>query len=216
MSSDEIFTPYSHYTHSEELEEILLQHGLKVDIPANKTIIAPYEEPFFYYITDGRLRVTIISEDGEEKILSIIKSHSFEGVISLLVPDDISYITTEIPTAAIKLDEKTFWKLINTSELFREIILKDIASIVHRGNTLIAAYSFKNCKQRLYELLVATIDEDSLTEGWYKLVHQYTQQDMAKIVGSTRITVTRLLSELRHEGLIRNLNNEIEMKQATP
>jgi CRP-like cAMP-binding protein len=207
------FTPFSEYTFSKTFEEIIMRHGTKLKLPAHKTLVAPYEEPYFYYIFEGRIRVSLFSVGGEEKILAIINSPAFEGVTQLLTGvNDITHISTEIPSTVYRLDKDTFWKLFRSPSIFNEIIAKDVAKMVERSNRLIEAYSFKSCKQRLYDLLKASIDVDSLSNGWYKLTLQYTQHEMAKIIGATRVTVAKFIRELRDDDLIRIINNNIEVK----
>lgn len=213
-STYEYFPPYSKYTFSREFERIITEHGTKLELPTGKTIISPNEPTQFYYIKEGRVRMTLLSEEGDEIIIAIIEGPGFEGAAQILSGhSDITYITTEVPTTAYRLSEKTFLSLFNSHRVFREIVVKDISKIVMRCSRLIAAHSFKPCEQRLIELLKASINEDQPTiDGWYPLNHQYTQIDMGKIIGATRVTINKCIGRFRDDGFLRIINGRIEVK----
>lgn len=206
--------PYSKYTYSREFERIIIQHGTKLDLPAGKTIIAPYEDTHFYYFKEGRVRLSLMSEEGAEVIIAIIDSPGFEGAAQMLSGyEDITYITTEVPTIAYRLTRETFLSLFHSSRVFREIIVVDISKIVMRCSRLIASHSFQPCEQRLIELLKASVDMDQTTkDGWYPLTHQYSQLDMGKIIGATRVTINKCIGRFRDEGFIRIINGKIQVK----
>ena len=77
----------------------------------------------------------------------------------------------------------------------------------------------KNCvgtyeayKERLLKLFYVAADRTKLIDGqWYNQQIRYTQSDMSTIIGSSRITVSKLLGELCDEGFIRMLNRNIQI-----
>lgn len=74
---------------------------------------------------------------------------------------------------------------------------------------------FDPCKQRIFQLLCSIIDKTTLAEGnWYDLQAHYTQYEISTIIGSARVTTSKLINELCNEGRIRILNRKIQVSKA--
>lgn len=72
--------------------------------------------------------------------------------------------------------------------------------------------TFHSYKERLVKLFLVAADRSELVDGkWYNQRVHYTQNDLSTIIGSSRITVSKLLGELCEEGTIRMLNRRIQI-----
>lgn len=208
-------SPFPVYSYSEEFKKLIRQAATKVTYPANKSLVFPFDtDHHFYYVDKGRVRISIMSIEGKERIQSILGEDTFFGSVFIVKDfNDSVYISTETECDIYQFNKDMFWKLINTSELFRTTILDNLSNIYLAKVKEQESQAFKTCRDRLYKMLTASVDYDNPTDkGWSKLKFQYSQSDMAKIIGANRFTVTKLLQELRDEGLIRMLNNKIEVK----
>jgi CRP/FNR family cyclic AMP-dependent transcriptional regulator len=59
------------------------------------------------------------------------------------------------------------------------------------------------------------VNTDSLHENaWYDLYTHYTQYEISTIVGSARVTTSKLINELCNSGYIRILNRKIQVAKA--
>lgn len=202
-----------------ELKQIIYQHGTKITYAANQLIFSPGDNiEGLFFIDKGRVRTVSINCEGEQKVLLILEKGSFINEAPLLddrlaINNTIISLITEIPTVLYKIDNETFGRLWNTSSIFRDTVSRSLSKKLYMALNHIVSLSFNTCKERLYELFSASVDKDSQTfEGWYKLKHQYTQYEMANIIGASRVTVTNLISELCEEGLIRIINRKIEVR----
>ncbi|AFL99247.1 MULTISPECIES: Crp/Fnr family transcriptional regulator [Desulfitobacterium] len=203
-----------------QLASLAHQHGEKVLYPKHHIILTP-EMPVHsvYYIEQGRVRYVSISPQGDEHIWGILTEDSFFGLIPILLLDPSCgvFVITETPTTIYKIEKDCFLDILNT---FPEFNLSIIKGLAHFGNELlnqIESLLFYNNRERLLELLLASIDkENPVDQNWYQLKIQYTQEDIGKIIGATRITVTRLISELCKEEVIRMVNHKIEIKYTDP
>lgn len=217
MFLNEFDNPYPSFHYSKELIDLIVEHSLKVSYPPNKTLLDPnhvHEE--LYFIKKGRVRITLNSADGKEKIIAILGENALINAPIMISADYVNhYIITETPCVLYKIEKHMFWELHHTSELFRNFILYNITDNYFRLMHQIAFYSFNSCKERLYELLLISLDMQSATEDhWYKLDRQYSHNVIAKIIGANRFTVTRLINELSEEGKLRIIKNVIELKIA--
>lgn len=218
MQSYDFDNPYPSFPYNEDLAELIRENGIKESYPPNKTIISPGADEAFYYIKKGRARIVLNSADGKEQILAILGENALIGAPTMMSKENVNYsIITEIPSVLYKLGKTAFWQLYKGSDLFKEAILNNITENYFRLMHQMEFQTFKSCKERLYELLFISIDENAPSEkNWYKLVRQYPQSVLAKIIGANRFTVTRLFHELSEEGKIRVVNNIVEVKIDNP
>ncbi len=198
-----------------ELRPLVYQHGNKLTFVSKRVILSPIDIlDSYYFIDKGRARYVTTGTEGEERILGILEQDSFFGVVPILLPDQTFnlFVITEIPTVIYTLNKDTFMNLLNSSTTFRDSTLRGLATQIIMLMSQIQSLSFKSCKDRLYELFLAsTIKQHLVDQHWYKLKYQYTQEDMGKIIGASRITVTRIINELCSEDLIRIVNRKIEV-----
>ena len=72
--------------------------------------------------------------------------------------------------------------------------------------------TFNSYRDRLIKLFLVAADRTRLIDGqWYDQRVHYSQSDLSVIIGSSRITVSKLLWELCDEGVIRMLNRRIQI-----
>jgi CRP/FNR family cyclic AMP-dependent transcriptional regulator len=170
----------------------------------------------FYYIAEGRIRYLLLGAEAEEKVMLILGAGSFFGAVPIIqnVEAAEAEIITEVPTTLYKISQEEFRRLIRISGMFKMEIIKGLAKGFYNLKQQIEYLTFIPCKERIMELLRAGADRTTLIEGcWRPLLHQYTQNDIAKIIGANRSTVTRTINELCREGAIRLLNRKIQVKE---
>jgi len=207
--------PYPNFVYDHDLTELVHEVGIRKSYPANTTFMAPYNDRNqLSFIHKGKCRVFIASEDGREKILAILKENAFFGSTQMITGiNDNLYIISDTPVVLYNIDQHTFIRLMDSSRIFRDTILHQLSNLFFATTKQLESCSFKTCKVRLYENLLKNMDEDSSPDGvWFPLKSKNTQSDLAKIIGSSRYTVTKLISELCEDGVIKIINNKIEIR----
>lgn len=208
--------PYPKFEYEHEMIELAHELGVKESHPPGTTFHAPYMDTNkLYFIHKGRCRVFITSEDGREKILAILDENAFFGSTQLITrKNEDLFIVSDSPVVLYSIDDKTFWHLMNSNLKFRDMILNQLSNLFSATAKQLGSSTFLTCKERLYRILLKNIDENSSTDGsWYRLKRKVTQNDLAKIVGASRFTVTKLIAELSDDGLVRTINNKMEIKR---
>lgn len=209
---------YSSYTlpceSASDLEQFLKEYSSVIELPP-KTIFGQIGQEIkgIFYIAQGRTSHYIIGKDGGEKLLYTLSSGWFFGEsINFLHQPSTVISKTDSPTVLYKLDYETFDKLINSSAFFRNAILLDNAKKMLIMRHEIESITFNSYKERLLKLFYVAADRTELIDGqWYNQQVRYTQSDLSTIIGSSRITVSKLLGELCDEGFIRMLNRNIQI-----
>jgi CRP-like cAMP-binding protein len=158
-----------------------------------------------HVIASGRAKISIESQDGEEAILVTLGPGEVFGELVLL--DGAARSATAVaidPTVTYTLAQPAFGPLIAENEAFRSAILHNLALELRRLTAHASELHFLDLPGRLASRLARMADE--VAPGQVEDVHLgrgYTQSDLAAMIGGTRQSVNRLMSELVSEGLVR-------------
>ncbi len=215
MSLESFENPYPDFVYEQDLTELVHEVGNRKSYPRKTTFMAPYNDrKQLSFIHKGKCRVFISSEDGREKTLAILKENAFFGSTQMIAGmNDNLYIISETSVVLYNIAPHTFIRLMDSSRIFRDTILHQLSNLFFATTKQLESCSFKTCKERLYENFLQNMDKDSSSDGvWFSLRRKNTQSDLAKMIGSSRYTVTKLISELCEDGVIKIINNKIEIK----
>lgn len=199
-----------------ELEKLLLQHCRQQALPS-KTKFLEFGDTLdgVYYVCSGRTKHYILGEDGAEKILYTLSAGWFFGETPMALHEPTGLISETMEESVIwKIPYATYDRLIDESKVFRTAILncmsRKLLILRHEIENLV----FNPCKQRIMQLLCSTVNTESLHEGnWFDLFTHYTQYEISTIVGSARVTTSKLINELCSSGYIRILNRKIQVSK---
>lgn len=156
-----------------------------------------------FVLVSGKVKVVLDSEDGREVILSIFRSPGdFFGEMSLLddAPRSASLVAME-PSRLLLLSRGDFRRHLDASPRTAQRVLTEVARRLRRADELIGDLAlldvFARLAAKLRELAVAEGEE---VEGGLLVRARPTQAELAAMIGSTRETVSRVLSELSRRG----------------
>lgn len=213
---DLLFNPYIKFPISDEVIEIIIKNGEKKSYKVGEVIVNPYEYiEFFYYIDSGLIEYISTDLDGKEQVIGITGSGSSLGVTPILSDTSSKEIIAIAikPSEVYRIHRNTFLKLIDSSKIFRDYIIKGLANGNFTMINIISNLTMCSCKKRLYELLLFSIKKESKDNNdWYRLDYPYTQEQLSKIIGVSRRTLQNTLYSLRDEGLVKLFSNKIEVK----
>jgi CRP/FNR family cyclic AMP-dependent transcriptional regulator len=173
--------------------------------PANATLLTEGQVPRGVYIgCSGRAKLSVEARDGKTIILKIAGDRHVLG-LSAVVAGGPSLIT------ATTLDRCQI-KFVERESLLRLIANNGGAALV---SATMLAREVTNAFDDVYELLLARSSTEKLARlllSWVsneprnrelRVATEFTHQEIAQMIGSSRETVTRLLSELKRKDLIR-------------
>lgn len=122
-------------------------------------------------------------------------------------------MVTETPTVVYKINKKLYNSLIKTSDDFRDKVIAGLSDNVSVLINQITNLSFTSAKERLYDFYLNSVDIDSSSDNvWYGLNTQFTQEDLASIIGVSRMSIYKIIKELCEEDFIRIINRRLEVK----
>lgn len=195
----------------EEKQNIMRSFFLNTLAPLGKEksfsknqIVNINEENFVAIVTKGKLKHALYNSKGGEKLLYFLQPGEIFGETNYFVGGEInSIVKTAEPTTLSIVDENILDKvLIENPESYRFFI----HSLTRKYRISLSQMSdilFNCSKSRIANTLYRLAIQDSKNiEGKTVLNTPLTHQELANLIGCSRITVTKILNELKEDGII--------------
>ncbi|WP_040191872.1 Crp/Fnr family transcriptional regulator [Clostridium culturomicium] len=165
-------------------------------------------------VTEGRLKICIYTKSGLEKILFFLNPGEIYGEESLFYPHiDITPVPLEATTISFIDNEVLQNYLISHPMdyryLFQSILRKYQISLFQMGDLLKRSPKAQICSA--LSRLMAQRSTTNSSIDFYELDVYLTHEVLGNIIGCSRVTVTRVLNELKAEGIIDTSNRRIKI-----
>lgn len=173
--------------------------------PKDSVVFFENEEgDFFFMILQGRIKVTILGDDGREVILSLLGPGDFFGEMALLdqEPRSATAIAVE-DTELLSLHRTDFQAALSDNRSITMGLIKVLTGRLRRANHQISTLALLDVYGRVARVIVDMAREEGrrLKDGQIAF-RRATHQEIANRIGTTRETVTRMLKDLERQGLI--------------
>jgi len=158
-----------------------------------------------FIITSGIVKVIIPNPDGREKILALLGEGECFGELSILDGQPTSAAVEVIePTRVLIIDGDDFKDLLCENPGLCINVIKILTKRLRNTDEEIRHLTFDKSMDRLYtQLLDLAVSEGSQVEGGIILPKRYTHQELSELIGAGRETVSRNITKLIKNGLIR-------------
>lgn len=157
----------------------------------------------FFMIVEGRIKVTILGDDGREVILSMLGPGDFFGEMALLdnEPRSASAIAAE-ESELLSLARVDF-QGVATKRSITAALIKVLTARLRHANHQISTLALLDVYGRVARVILDMAREEGrrLKDGRIAF-RRATHQEIANRIGTTRETVTRMLKDLERQGLI--------------
>ncbi len=159
-----------------------------------------------YFLLKGAVKLSRVYEAGEEITVSLLRENSVFGVLSLITGQRsdrfyhaVAFTTVELLSAPIDRVQKA---LRDNPELSM-LMLQGLSSRILQTEMMIETLAHRDMGSRLVSfLLILCRDFGVPTTDGIRIDLKLSHQAIAEAIGSTRVTVTRLLGELRAKDTI--------------
>lgn len=166
-----------------------------------------------HVVVDGSVMVQLPSPDGAEPaVLATLRGGDFFGELALLdaAPRSATVVALE-PTTTVALSREAFLALVDESPTLRRSLLEALALEIRRLTGHVEELHFLGLGARLATRLLDEVvavraappDGVDAPAEPARLAWPYTQAELAGMIGGSRESVNRLLSDLAQRGLIR-------------
>lgn len=180
--------------------------------PKNALILMEEEEgDSMFVISHGRVKVSLIGEDGTEVILSLLGPGQFFGEMSLLDGKPRSATVTATEDSELILLRRC--DFLRATEQIPRIAVKLLASLtarLRRADHQIENLALRNVAGRVAATLLQMAEEEGTqTQEGILITDRPTHQDLGNMAGTTRETVSRVLKKFEQEGFTVNRGRDV-------
>lgn len=162
-----------------------IKSGQRIPMPDNEVLI----------VCRGIVQLNTLYPNGEEVILGLAcPSMPFGAPFTQLDPYEAVALTDVVLMQAHVMELEQSPRLAQS--LFRELMRR-----LQQTETMLAIAGHRRVDERLRQLLVLLRQEvGQVTPKGVRLSVRLTHQQLANLIGTTRVTITRLLNDFRQEG----------------
>ena len=156
-----------------------------------------------HIVDEGSVKIILPSPDGEEAIIATLREGDFFGELALLdgAPRSATAVALET-TTTLALPRDAFMELLDQDRGLRDALLAGLAHELRRVTGHVEELHFLDLAGRLAMRLARLAGDASPGADEVRLDWPYTQSDLASMIGGTRQSVNKLLSELVADGLV--------------
>ena len=182
------------------------------DVPKDAHVVTQ-DEPgdALFIIAKGRMKVVLYGDNGREVILTLLKAGDFFGEMALL--DDLPRSANVIALAdsrVLVLKREGFAEHIRNSPTTALNVMAEISRRLRRADEIIGNLATLDVYGRVAHIMIDLAKKDGEeVEGGILIRERPTQQDIASMIGTSRETVSRVLSEFQRRGFVEMRGREI-------
>ena len=173
----------------------------------NKTIFFPGDPAErVYFLSKGAVKLSRVYEAGEEITVALLRENSVFGVLSLITgdrSDRFYHAVAFTPVELMSLQADQVGSALKEHPELSSIMLRGLSSRILQTEMMIETLAHRDMGSRLVSfLLILCRDFGVPGESGITIDLKLSHQAIAEAIGSTRVTVTRLLGDLREQNMI--------------
>jgi CRP/FNR family transcriptional regulator, cyclic AMP receptor protein len=163
-----------------------------------------------FYIQSGKVKKTVVSEQGKEAVIAILDTGDFfgEGCLTgeLLRLATVSTLTN---CAIARISKADITRVIHEEPAFAELFISHLLARNSRVEEDLVDQLFNSSEKRLARtlLLLANFGKEGKPEP---IIAKVSQETLAEMIGTTRSRVSFFMNKFRKLGLI-DYNGSIEI-----
>ncbi len=173
----------------------------------SKTIFFPGDPAErVYVLIKGAVKLSRVYEAGDEITVALLRENSVFGVLSLITghkSDRFYHAVAFTPVELISVPIDQVEKALREDPELSVILLRGLSSRILQTEMMIETLAHRDMGSRLVSfLLILCRDFGVPTKDGITIDLKLSHQAIAEAIGSTRVTVTRLLGDLRQDEMI--------------
>ena len=178
---------------------------------ANQTIFSQGESAAsVFYIQEGKVKLTVLSEQGKEAIVAILGTGDFCGEGCLAgQPQRMATAAAMADSRIMRLEQVAMIRLLHDEPEFSERFMSHLLARNVRVEADLVDQLFNSSEKRLARLLLilAKFGKDGKPEP---VIAKISQETLAEMIGTTRSRVSFFMNRFRKMGLI-DYNGHLEI-----
>jgi CRP/FNR family transcriptional regulator, cyclic AMP receptor protein len=163
-----------------------------------------------FYIHDGKVKVTVISEQGKEAVVAILGPDEFCGEGCLAgQPRRMATATAMTECEIMRLEKGAIIRVLHVEPAFSEMFVSHLLARTIRVEGDLVDQLFNSSEKRLARalLLLANFGKEGRPEP---IIAKVSQETLAEMIGTTRSRVSHFMNKFRELGFI-DYNGSMEV-----
>lgn len=159
-----------------------------------------------YYIRQGRVRLTVVSEHGREGVTAILGPGQFFGEACLVGSAiNAASATAIVKTSVVRIEKQTMLRLIKEEPEISNMFMSFLLTRNQQIETDLLDHLFNSSEQRLARLLLMLAQHDKNDQS-VSVIPKISQDILAARVGTTRSRINFFMNKFRKLGHIEYAN----------
>jgi CRP/FNR family cyclic AMP-dependent transcriptional regulator len=166
-----------------------------------------------FYIQNGKVKLTVVSQQGKEAVVGILGTGDFFGEGCLAdQPLRMANATAMSECTIVRLEKQATIRVLHEEPAFAELFLTYVLSRNMRLEEDLVDQLFNSSEKRLARvlLLLANFGKEGKPEP---VIPKISQETLAEMIGTTRARVSFFMNKFRKLGLI-NYNGELQVRRS--
>ena len=155
-----------------------------------------------FYIQDGKVKVSVMSERGKEAVVAIHSKGEFFGEGCLAgQPLRLATVRALTESVIMRVDKTTMVRVLHNEPTFSEMFMTFLLSRNARVEADLVDQLFNSSEKRLARLLLllANYGKDAKPE---RMIAKISQETLAEMIGTTRSRINVFMNKFRQLGFI--------------
>jgi len=163
-----------------------------------------------FYIIDGRVKFSVISEHGKEAVVALLGADEFCGEGCLAgQPLRMATATAMADCEIMRIEKRALVRVLHEEPTFSEMFVAHLLERTIRVEADLVDQLFNSSEKRLARalLLLANFGKEGRPEP---VVAKVSQETLAEMIGTTRSRVSHFMNKFRQLGFI-DYNGHLEV-----
>ncbi|SED77707.1 cAMP-binding domain of CRP or a regulatory subunit of cAMP-dependent protein kinases [Rhizobiales bacterium GAS188] len=155
-----------------------------------------------FYIQKGKVKVTVVSEQGKEAVVAMLGAGEFLGEGCLAAqPLRIATVATMTDSVIMRLEKAAIIRVIHDEPAFSEVFIAHLLARNIRVEEDLIDQLFNSSEKRLARLLLllANFGKEGKPEP---VIAKVSQEMLAEMIGTTRSRVNVFMNKFRKLGFV--------------
>jgi CRP/FNR family transcriptional regulator, cyclic AMP receptor protein len=164
-----------------------------------------------FYIQRGKVKLTVVSEQGKEAVVAILGADEFCGEGCLAGQSRrIATVTAMTECTVMRLQKTSIIGVLHDEPAFSEVFISHLLTRTIRVEADLVDQLFNSSEKRLARLLLllANFGKDPKPEP---IIAKISQETLAEMVGTTRSRVSFFMNKFRRLGFVDYNGGDLEV-----
>jgi CRP-like cAMP-binding protein len=166
-----------------------------------------------FYVQKGKVKITVISEQGKEAVVAILGASEFFGEGCLAgQAQRISTVAAMTDCTIMRLEKAAILRVLHQQPAFSELFIAHLLERTIRVEADLVDQLFNSGEKRLARLLLLLANFGKEEEP-APMIAKISQETLAEMIGTTRSRVSFFMNKFRKLGFI-TYNGRIEVHRS--